>query len=375
MPSYPRRRSYGSGSVYRVASGRWRGAAVVVDPVTGVRTRRTVSGPTAAETRRKLDELRAAGTPSSTMRTADWLALWLPTTRLRVAPSTFSGYQVVARSIGTYIGEIPLGTLTPSDVERMTAAMITDGRSARTAVMARKILRLSLRQAIRDGLVTRNVAAEARPPRVEAYQARTLTADEARRLIETTLDDELGPLWAVLLSTGLRQGEALGLAWSDVDLDVGLLTVRHSLARGWDGKPKLGPPKSDRSRRTIALPVVARDALGRQRIHQDARRAAAGTAWQDRDDLVFTDAVGRPLVGRYITPVLRAALARAGLPAIRCYDLRHTAATLQLTAGVPLAVISRTLGHSTIAITADIYAAVTPDLRREAADAMDRALR
>lgn len=159
-----------------------------------------------------------------------------------------------------------------------------------------------------------------------------------------------------------------------VRCDAGTLTVRRSLSRGWDGKPALGAPKSDRSRRTIALPSVARDALTRQRIRQDATKAAAGTAWQDRDGLVFTDSVGRPLVGRYVTPQLRHGLERAGLPPIRCHDLRHTAATLQLAAGVPLATISRTLGHSTLTITADIYAAVTPDLRREAADAMDRAL-
>ncbi len=374
MASYPRRRSYGSGSVYRTADGRWRGATVTVDPATGRRTRRTVSGLTAADTRRKLDALRAAVNPSTSMRTADWLAAWLPTTRQRIAPSTYRGYGAVARAIGERIGDVPLGSLAPSDVERMTAAMVTAGRTAGTAGMARKVLRLALRQAIRDGLVTRNVAAEARPPRVEPFAARTLTAEEARRLIATTADDELGPLWALLIATGLRQGEALGLAWADVDSAAGTLTVRRALARGWDGKPKLGPPKSDRSRRTIALPAVARAALDRQRIRQDTAREAAGSAWQDRDDLVFTDAVGRPLVGRSITPALRPGLARAGLPPIRCHDLRHTAATLQLAAGVPLATISRTLGHSTIAITADIYAAVTPDLRREAADAMDRAL-
>ena len=176
----------------------------------------------------------------------------------------------------------------------------------------------------------------------------------------------------MLVSSGLRQGEALWLSWRDVDART--LTVRRALARGWDGRPTLGLPKSDRSRRTIALPAVARDALDRQRVRQEAARAAVGTAWQDRDGLVFTDAVGRPREGRLITPALHAALARAGLPEIRCHDLRHTCATLQLAAGVPLAVISRTLGHSSIAVTANTYAAVTPDLRREAADAMDRAL-
>lgn len=374
MASYQRRRSYGSGSVYRTADGRWRGAAVTVDPATGKRIRRTVSGSTAADTRRKLDALRAVGSPTTTMRTADWLAAWLPTTRLRVVPSTYRGYEAVVRSITDRIGDVPLGRLTPSDVERMTSAIVAAGRTARTAGMARKVLRLALRQAIRDGLLTRNVAAEARPPRLEPFAARTLTASEARRLIDTTTDDELGPLWAVLLATGLRQGEALGLTWADVDDVARTLTVRRSLVRGWDGKPKLGSPKSDRSRRTIALPAAARDAFDRQRARQTVVRDAAGSAWQDRDGLVFTDAVGRPLIGRYVTPALRGALARADLPPIRCHDLRHTNATLQLAAGVPLATISRTLGHSTIAITADIYAAVTPDLRREAADAMDRAL-
>jgi integrase len=372
MKAYVRRRPYGSGSVYRTAEGRWRGSTIVTDPTTGARVRRVVSGPTAAETRRKLDTLRAIAVPTTTMRTADWLAAWLPTTRPRIAPATFRSYGAGVRAIAALIGEIPLGSLTPTDVERMTAAMMAAGLAGSSAGNARKILRVALRQAIRDGLVVRNAAAEARPPRATPYQSRTLTAAEARQLIETTLDDELGPLWAVLVSTGLRQGEALGLSWRDVDART--LTVRRALARGWDGRPTLGLPKSDRSRRTIALPAVARDALDRQRVRQEAARAAVGTAWQDRDGLVFTDAVGRPREGRLITPALHAALARAGLPEIRCHDLRHTCATLQLAAGVPLATISRMLGHSSLAITANVYAAVTPDLRREAADAMDRAL-
>jgi integrase len=372
MPSYPRRRSYGSGSVYRAADGRWRGATTVTDPATGARVRRVVSGATAVDTRQKLERLRSVAVPSTTMRTADWLAAWLPTTRLRIAPATFRSYSAGARAISALIGQVPLGSLTPTDVERMTAAMIAAGNAPGTAGNNRKILRVALRQAIRDGLVVRNVAAEARPPRTTPYQSRTLTATEARLLIETTRDDDLGPLWAVLISTGLRQGEALGLAWRDVTADT--LTVRQALARGWDGRPTLGPPKSDRSRRTIALPTVARDALERQRTRQEATRAEVGTAWQDRAGLIFLDAAGRPLEGRLVTPALHVALARAGLPVIRCHDLRHTAATLQLAAGVPLAVISRTLGHSSIAVTANVYAAVTPDLRREAADAMDRAL-
>lgn len=369
-----RRRSYGSGSVYQTADGRWRGAVVATDPSTGRRSRRTVSGSTAADARTALDKLRAVGNPVTTMRTADWLAAWLPTTRIRIAPNTYRLYGTSSRLIARYIGDDQLGTLTSTDVEQMTRAMVADGLSPATAGLARKILRLALRQAVRDKLVGINVASEARGPKVKRYTARTLTAPEARLLISGTINDELGSLWAVLIATGLRQGEALGLGWGDIDASHGTLTVSRALARGWDGRPTVGPTKTDRSRRTIALPTTARDALARQRIRQDAARAAAGSAWQDQDGLVWTDAAGRPLLGGDVTRDLQAALERAGLPRIRCHDLRHTAATLQLAAGVPLAVISRTLGHSSIGITADLYAAVTPDLRREAADAMDRAL-
>jgi integrase len=121
------------------------------------------------------------------------------------------------------------------------------------------------------------------------------------------------------------------------------------------------------------LPGIAREALSRRRTRQDADMAAAGTAWQDRAGLVFTDAVGRPVRPPDVSGEWRRTRRRLGL-GVRLHDLRHTAATLLLGAGVPLKVVSDTLGHSTIAITADTYAHVTPELRREAAAGMDRAL-
>jgi integrase len=122
------------------------------------------------------------------------------------------------------------------------------------------------------------------------------------------------------------------------------------------------------------LPAIAVDGLRRQRERQDADRSAASTAWQDRGGLVFTDAVGRHLHPTAVSHAFRLAADRLGLTGVRLHDLRHTAATLMLGAGVPLKVVSEALGHSSIGITADVYAHVTPELRREAADAMDRAL-
>ena len=244
--------------------------------------------------------------------------------------------------------------------------------SAVTARHVRATLRRALADAHRAGLVGRNVAADAAPPHAEHRPITYLSTRDLGKLLDATADDDLGPLYAVAGTCGLRRGELLGLTWADVT--DGRLSVRRAMGRvkgnGWG----LGEVKSARSRRTIPLPARARQALETQRTRQLFARKAAGDAWQDRDGLVFTDAVGRPLLPEYVSHRFARDCARAGVPRVRLHDLRHTAATTLLAAGVPLAVISEWLGHSGIAITASAYAAVVPELLTDAADAMDRAL-
>jgi len=281
-----------------------------------------------------------------------------------------------------------LARLAPADVERALAAFLASGRpeggeprkrgrrtvTAQTVRHQRATLRIALAAAVRDGLVARNAAADALPPRLPHRPIAYLSAADVRRILDATRDDEYGPIYALAVSTGLRLGELLGLGWADVDLAAGTLTVRRSLARTADGRWAFGEPKSARSRRTIPLPSTAADGLRRQRDRQDAAREAVGSAWQDRDGLVFTDAAGRPLLGPRVSYAFQRARAAVGLPPVRFHDLRHSAATLMLAEGVPLAVISQWLGHSSIGITASHYAAVVPTLQRDAAAAMDRAL-
>lgn len=393
-----RRRSPGEGSVYRTADGRrWRGAVTWTEP-DGSRSRRIVSAPTAAEARDKLDALRRElrlGTIAPAGRAltvADYLTPWLERDRARVRPSTSKGREMHVRCYLTpALGRLALARLAPADVERALAAFMATGRpqiaeqrprgrkqprpvSPLTARHVRATLRRALADAVRDGLVSRNAAGDARPPYVPHRPVAYLSAPDVRRLLAATADDEHGPLYALAASTGLRLGELLGLAWPDTGADGGTLTVRRSLARAQGGGWELAQPKSARSRRTIPLPLVARDALRRQRDRQDAARTAAGSAWQDRDGLAFTDAIGRPLGPGGVSAAFQRGREAAGVPRVRFHDLRHSAATLMLAEGVPLAVISEWLGHSGIAITAAHYAAVVPALRRDAADAMDRAL-
>jgi integrase len=150
--------------------------------------------------------------------------------------------------------------------------------------------------------------------------------------------------------------------------------VSRAYARAARGGYALAEPKSRRARRTVALPALAREAIEAQRVRQDAERDAAGSAWQDRDGLIFTDPLGRPPHPETVTSAFRALVGRSGLGSLRLHDLRHTAATLALSAGVPVVDVSEMLGHSSAAVTLNVYAHVVAEGPRRVADALDRAL-
>lgn len=243
----------------------------------------------------------------------------------------------------------------------------------------RAVLRRALGQAMRWGMLGRNVATLVDLPPARTYDVRALSIDDARAMLDAVRGDGLEPLVTVALATGLRQGEALALRWSDIDLDGGQLTVRHTLHRS-GGRVTLTEPKTKRSRRAVTLPTFAVAALKRQRDwFQAQQRMLAGSRWQGPDcpsdpaGYVFTSSIGTPLDGANVTKRLQARLAAAGLPRMRFHDLRHGAATLLLAQGVHPRVVMETLGHSQIAVTMNTYSHVVPALQREAADRLDAA--
>jgi integrase len=176
----------------------------------------------------------------------------------------------------------------------------------------------------------------------------------------------------VALALGLRQGEALGLSWEDIDFQSRRLLVRHGLQR-IDGELRLVEPKTRQSRRTIAMPGVVIDALTHHKAKQTQERLLAGRRWRDTG-LVFTSTIGTPIEVGNLRRSFWKLLDRAGLPRMRFHDLRHSCASLLLVQGVPARVVMETLGHSNISITMDTNTHVLPELQRQAADAMDRAL-
>jgi integrase len=389
-----RRRSPREGSVYPITRRRrdgtllerWRGAVTWTRP-DGSRARRTVTAATSEAARDELDKLRrelrlgtlvAAG-PGDTV--GDYLEAWLGRHREHVRPSSWGVAESYVRVyLIPALGRHSLTRLSAADVERALASFVRDGRTGRpghpiapiTAAHVRATLRTALSAAVRDGVLGRNVARDAKPPQVPHRPVTYLGAPDVRRLLAATASDPLGPLYALAATTGLRRGELLALRWFDVA--DGSLTVRRAVSRDAAGGWRPAETKSARSRRTIPLPASARAALERQRERQERDRSLAGTRWRNVDELVFTDAGGGPLLPEFVSHAFARARRDSGVPPVRFHDLRHSAATMMLAEGVPLAVISEWLGHAGIAVTAAHYAAVVPALRREAADAMDRAL-
>ncbi len=226
----------------------------------------------------------------------------------------------------------------------------------------------------------RNVVALVKAPPAPKPRVRPIGPDDARAILAAVEGDRLAPLVAVTLGVGLRLGEALGLRWADVDLDAGTLAVSTALRRTpvefrEEGEPiyRLVAPKTDRSRRTIQLPAFAIAALHDQRRTQAQERLASGRRWLD-NDLVFAGPAGGPIPPGSVTRRFQSLLAGADVERLRFHDLRHAAATVMLAQGVELRVISETLGHSSIGMTADVYAGVVPALGRAAAARMDEAL-
>lgn len=341
--------------------------------------RKYVYGSSREEVRKKVGaNVRAVetGTMSDSrgLTVGEFLDQWLEdVVRPNVRPWTYAGYEVHVRlHLKPTIGRVQLDKLTPLNVQQLLNARVDAGLKPKSVRYIRGTLRTALNQAVRWGLISRNAAALVDSPRVEHYEIQPFTPDEARTFLAAMKGDRLEALYSVALTMGLRQGEALGLRWQEVDLDLGYLRVSKQLQR-FDGQTQLVEPKTSRSRRTIAMPQSIVAALKDHRERQLAEKGLAGTRWEE-NGLVFTTPLGRPVDATRVSKEFHDHLKRAGLPQRRFHDLRHSCATLLLVQGVSPRVVMDVLGHSQIAMTMNTYSHVIPELRRQAADRMDELL-
>ncbi len=369
------KRGHHEGTVKLRKDGRWE--AQVMLP-TGKRISRY--GKTAKEARDKMKAAwrdHEAGVDVTAKRqTVDqFLTRWLAdVVRPGKAPKTHASYEEIVRlHLIPGLGRYRLDQLTPQHVAAMLRIKQDAGFSPRRVHHMRAVLRAALNQAIKWGLVGRNVAALTEPVRQAPRTVKPFTPEEARAVLVAARGHRLEALVAVALSLGLRQGEVLALMWGDLDLDGPrpTIAIQRSLQRV-DGHLILKGTKTEKSRRTLPLPAFVAAILREHRDRQAFERKAAGNAWSEQG-FVFTTSIGTPLDPRNVIRSWHALLAAAGVPRHRFHDTRHTAVSTLIAHGVSLKVIQELVGHSLLSTTADTYGHLASDAFNEAASILDAA--
>jgi integrase len=301
---------------------------------------------------------------------------WLPAICATVRPTTFRSYKMhVASHILPRLGRTRLQKLSGSALNAFYAELTTSGGVARkgglspaTVRRVHAVLHRALRDAVRWERLSRNPADQADPPRQRSMVTSamtTWTAEQAERFLDSVAGDRLYALWVFMLTTGVRRGEALGLRWTDLDLDLGRAAISQTrVAVGYD--VVVSDPKTSRSRRTVALDPGTVEVLRAHRKAQLEDRLMFGANWQETG-LIFVNSNGEALHPDRVSKLFDRAVAQSDLPRIRLHDLRHTHATLALHAGVHPKIVSDRLGHSSTVVTLDTYSHVVPGLAEAAA--------
>lgn len=321
-----------------------------------------VTGRTREECARRLRELvqrHQAGQllPPSRITLQEWAETWLKDCEGRLRPRTVLTYRQALLPLLATVGQLRLDRLEPLHLARTFATL--QGRvGSRTLEQGYIYLRACLEAARRMGLVAHNPLARTPRPRHEKAPARDWTLDDMRRFLATCLEDgkPLALMLGLMLLTGLRPGEALGLRWEDVDWDGQALRVRRAVA--WAGSTwHEGPPKSRAGERTVALPTLALGLLPR------LPRVSVHLFWQER-----------PPTRKQVSYQMGELCGRANVPRKPAHYLRHCHATLLAAQGLDIKTLQRRLGHAQASITLDVYAYTLSDLDKRAAELVDKAL-
>ncbi|CAA9321932.1 MAG: Integrase [uncultured Chloroflexia bacterium] len=368
------KRGNGEGSISKYKDGRWCGR-YTIHTANGPK-RKVVYGKSRAEAAAKLAKAMADRDgglifDSGNITVGEHLDQWLKNcVKHSVKQTTYENYEyVVRRHLVPAIGAKRLGKLSPAQVQSLYRQKLDAGLAPRTVRLIHTVLHRALKQAVRWGLVPRNVTDAVEVPRPQKKEIRPLTPEQVKTLLRAAEGDRLEALYVLAVTTGMREGELLGLRWEDVDLEQEVVRVRQQLTRTRSGlsftKPKNGKGRS------VALMGTAAKALRAHRDAQDRERSRLAGLWQETG-LVFTSATGTPLdVGNLTYRSFRPLLERAGLPRVRVHDLRHSFATLFLSNGTHPKIVQEMLGHSNISMTMDTYSHVLPNMQGEAVRAMD----
>jgi len=347
------------------------------DPVSGKRRQKRITARTKKEIEAKVAEIiqksQAGFIDAGKLTVREFFARWLETTAPTLRPVTQRRYHDLVRlHIVGGIGNLLLSKLTVADVQRLYGDRL-QRLSPTTVRYIHAVLHHALDDAVKWGLLARNVIDAVEPPKKARNEMHVWNVEQVARVLRAAADDPLEALWRLAIYTGMRRGELLALKWSDLELENAALSIQRSLSRGQTSRLEEGEPKSQSGRRRITLSPSVVESLKRHRIRQLEHRLAAGDVYEDRG-YVFANDTGGYLHTNSLYRRFRDLVARAGVPSIRFHDLRHTSATLLLAEGVHGKIVQERLGHANIAMTLDLYSHVTADMQRQAADLLEASI-
>lgn len=379
-----KRRGHGEGTVTRRSDGRWQVCIDLGRGIDGKRRRKFAYAATQGEAIKQLKRLAGRAVDgqllaTSTPTVARYLEDWFTTNADSWRASTKRGYR---SAIDLYLvkafGQLRLEQLSPIAVQRWLNQHKDEHGAKRRIALAHAVLRSALSDAQRLQLVTINAAALVKVPQSTTRAIVPLSLDQATAFLKAAGQHRLGALFSVALAAGLRLGEATGLRWDDVDLETGEIRIRQQLQQV-KKRLVLQELKTEKSRRTLMLPNACIVALKAHRTKQLEERLKAGADWHD-SGLVFSTygrrqglKIGQPLSPRNVLRTLHTlcAAAEPSIAPIRFHDLRHSAASLLIAAGVELVEVSMLLGHSELRVTADLYSHLQKQTAARAAQKME----
>jgi len=300
-----------------------------------------------------------------------FLTEWLKIHNTGLKPRTIERYtQIVRDYIVPYIGNIKLQDLRLDLVEKLYRDLLNESVSIRNVQLTHAVLHRSLKDAVRRGLVGLNAAHGARQPKKPYKEMQIFDENQVMHFLLCAMEDRHEAIYHLAIKTGMRQGELLGLKWSDLDWNRGTLKIQRQVQRVPGHGRTFVSPKTRAGRRTISLGRETLNILRMQKERQFMQKETTGDRWQEFD-LIFPSKVGTPLSASNFLKEFKSLLEKAGLPRIRFHDLRHTAASLMLNHGIPPFIVSKILGHSKPSTTMDIYGHLIPTDYGEVGNLMD----
>ena len=369
-----------AGSIRQRKNGKWEARVTIgTDSGTGKPIRRSIYGNTQTEVRkqmiavlRELDK-NTYQTPEK-VTVAQWMEEWLSTfCANKVKPLTFQSYQgIIKNHIVPAIGSLKLQAVRGTHIQRLYNSMTAAGLSGKTVKNVSAVLHKAFGMAMKQGIIAANPCDAAELPKAERKEIRPLADDEIPLFLSAIDSSPMRNAYALCLFAGLREGECLGLSWGQVDFEKGRITISQQLQKEKTkgGRYYIAPTTKSGKPRTIEPPPIAFQYLRTERVKQMENRLKAGPAWNNPDDLVFTDEAGKHYAIVSFYKNFKRIAASIGRPDARPHDLRHTAATVAIASGADIKSVQDLLGHATASFTLNVYAHTSEQMMKDTAARM-----